>query len=78
MFPFLDPNDNRRYSMIRRRTFVVFLATVTALLVCGSAVVVNTRAFQVRDHGWQMERAGQQRYSKPLPSTGDGLVAYAW
>ena len=60
--------------MTRRRSLI--FAALAALLVSGAIIVINTRPFQVRCHEWQMRRAWHQSYSKPLPPTGDGLVAY--
>ncbi len=61
--------------MTRRRLLIV--AALATLLVCGSIAVINTRAFQVHYHGWQMQRASAQRFSKERRSIIDGVVVYS-
>ena len=50
-----------RRRMTRRRLLIV--ATLATLFVCGSIVAINTRAFHVHYHGWQMQRASAQSFS---------------
>ena len=49
------------------------LVALATLLICGGIVVFNLRAFQVRYHRWQMQRAWHQAYSAPT-TTDDGFV----
>ena len=63
--------------MVFRRHPIIVGSIFAILVLCGGIVVANLRAVEIYYHTWQMQRAWQQVYSKPLPSNGDGFVCYA-